>query len=99
MTISFSHRVRVPDDVLVSTLQTESVILNLKSERYFGLDEVGTRMLAILSKSDSIQAAYDTLLEEYEVEGDVLKRDLIVLIERLVGQGVLEIARGETAEP
>lgn len=99
MTISFSHRVRVPDEVLVSSLQTESVILNLKSERYFGLDDVGTRMLAILSKSDSIEAAYETLLEEYEVEGDELRRDLASLIERLINQGVLEIATAENAEP
>lgn len=89
----------MPDEVLVSSLQTESVILNLKSERYFGLDDVGTRMLAILSKSDSIEAAYETLLEEYEVEGDVLRRDLASLIERLINQGVLEIATAENAEP
>jgi hypothetical protein len=43
MTISFSDRVTVPDDVLISQLQEESVILNLDSERYYGLDDVGTR--------------------------------------------------------
>ena len=97
MTISFSDRVKVPDDVLISTLQSESVILNLKSERYFGLDEVGTRILSVLSTSNSIQAAYDTLLDEYEVEAEVLRKDLMSLIERLADQGVVEITRGETA--
>lgn len=42
MAISFSDRVRVPDDVLISNLQEESVILNLDNERYYGLDDVGT---------------------------------------------------------
>ena len=42
--ISFSDRVRVPDDILISNLQDESVFLNLESERYFGLDNVGTRI-------------------------------------------------------
>jgi predicted RNA-binding protein len=97
MTISFSDRVKVPDDVLISTLQTESVILNLKSECYFGLDEVGTRILSVLSTSESIQAAYDTLLDEYEVEGEVLRLDLISLIQQLVERGVVEITRGEIA--
>jgi len=36
MAISFTDRVKVPDDVLISGLQNESVILNLDSERYFG---------------------------------------------------------------
>ena len=59
MAVSFSDRVRVPDDVLISSLQEESVILNLDSERYFGLDNVGTRFLSVLNTSDSIEAAYN----------------------------------------
>ena len=97
MTISFSDRVKVPDDVLISTLQSESVILNLNSESYFGLDEVGTRILSLLSTSNSIQAAYDRLLDEYAVEPEVLRKDLTFLIEQLAEQGVVEITRGETA--
>ena len=92
MQISFSDRVRVPDDVLVSRLQEESVILNLESERYFGLDDVGTRMLSVLSTSDSIEAAYESLLGEYDVEGQVLRQDLLTLVESLVQKGIVEVA-------
>ncbi len=63
MSISFSDRVKIPDDVLISNLQEESVILNLDSERYYGLDDVGTRILSVLTTSDSIEAAYETLLK------------------------------------
>jgi len=91
MTISFTDRVKVPDDVLISGLQNESVILNLDSERYFGLDDVGTRMMSVLTSADSIQAAYETLLEEYDVEGEVLRQDLTSIIEQLVEQGLVEI--------
>ena len=90
MTISFSDRVRVPDDVLISNLQDESVILNLDSERYYGLDSVGTRILSVLTTSDSIEAAYNTLVEEYDVDADVLRQDLLALVERLVEQGLVE---------
>lgn len=92
MQISFSDRVRVPDDVLISNLQEESVILNLDSERYFGLDDVGTRMLSVLSTSDSIEAAYESLLEEYDVDGQVLRQDLLALVESLVQKGIVEVA-------
>jgi hypothetical protein len=92
--ISFSDRVRIPDDVLISHLQDESVILNLASERYFGLDDVGTRMLTVLSSSDSIEAAYESLLEEYEVEPQLLRQDLTSLIENLVQQGLVTIEHG-----
>ena len=91
MSISFSDRVKIPDDILISKLQEESVILNLDSERYFGLDDVGTRILSVLTNSDSIEAAYETLVREYDVEGQVLRRDLLQLVEELVAQGLIQI--------
>src|SRR5262249_46846096 len=44
MTIAFEKRLVVSKDVLVQELGGESVLLNLNGGRYFGLDEVGTRM-------------------------------------------------------
>ena len=92
MQISFSDRVTVPDDVLVSRLQEESVILNLDSERYYGLDDVGTRVLSALTNSDSIEAAYQSLLAEYDVDENVLRQDLLALVESLVQQGIVKIS-------
>jgi len=91
MTISFSDRVRVPDDVLISNLQEESVILNLDSERYYGLDDVGTRFLSVLNTSDSIEAAYEVLRDEYDVDAHNLRQDLIELVDGLVKQGILSL--------
>ena len=89
MTISFTDRVAVPDGVLISHLQEESVILNLESERYFGLDDVGTRFITVLTSSESIEAAYETLRQEYDVDPKALRDDLRDLVEKLVDQGLL----------
>lgn len=92
MSISFSDRVKVPDDVLISKLQEESVILNLDSERYYGLDDVGTRILSVLSTSESVGAAYETLRQEYDVDAQVLRDDLLELVEKLANQGLIQIS-------
>ena len=89
MTVSFTDRVAVPEGVLISHLQEESVILNLESERYFGLDDVGTRFLSVLTTSESLEAAYETLSSEYEVDPQELRQDLLALVEKLVDQGLL----------
>ena len=89
MTISFSDRVTVPDDVLISNLQDESVLLNLDSERYYGLDDVGTRFVSVLTTSDTIETAYERLRGEYDVDPQVLRNDLLALIENLIDQGLL----------
>jgi len=92
MTISLSDRVTVPDDVLISNLQEESVILNLDSERYYGLDDVGTRFLSVLTSSESIETAYERLRDEYNVDPQILREDLLVLVEKLIDQGIIEIS-------
>jgi len=92
MPISFSDRVQVPDGVLISNLQEESVILNLDSERYFGLDGVGTRMLSVLTTSDSIEAAYAVLVDEYDVDRQALREDLLALVKSLAEKGLVQIS-------
>lgn len=94
MPISFSDRVSIPDDVLISNLQEESVILNLQSERYFGLDSIGTRILTVLTSSESIEAAYEKLSGEYDVDENVLRADLIALVEDLSEKGLVTINHG-----
>lgn len=91
MSISFSDRIKVPEDVLISGLQDESVLLNLESEKYFGLDEVGTRMLNVLTVSNSIEAAFQLLVQEYDVDHETLRRDLIALVDQLNTQGLVEV--------
>jgi hypothetical protein len=92
MAIVFSDRVTVPKDVLISGLQSESVLLNLDSECYFGLNEIGTRIFSVLTSSPSIAAAYEQLLAEYDVDANVLHADLMDLVQQLVAQGLLEVA-------
>ncbi len=89
--ITFDRRVRVPENVMMRELDGESVILNLDSGYYFGLDEVGTRMWALLRDSESIQAAYEALLADYEVEPDSLQRDLVELVSKLVDNGLMRV--------
>jgi hypothetical protein len=84
-------RVTVPTHVMVREIQGESVLLNLNSERYFGLDAVGTRMWATLTTSASVQAAYEVLLGEYDVEAEQLRNNLQELIAKLVENGLLEV--------
>lgn len=85
-------RVTVPEDVLMQRLpDDESVFLNLATEQYYGLDPTGTAMWAALTETGSVEAALDRLLEEFDVDRQVLSRDLDALVERLVGRGLIEV--------
>lgn len=91
MAISFSMRVAIPPDTLINVIGGESVILNIKSERYYGLDDVGTGMWQALTTTETIQAAYDALLDEYDVDAELLRRDLAELVEKLAVAELIEV--------
>jgi hypothetical protein len=77
--------------VLVRHLDGESVLLNLETEKYFGLDTTGTRMWELLTSSPSVDAAYARLLEEFEVDPKLLRTHLTELLSRLLEYGLLNI--------
>lgn len=91
MSIAFTSRVTVPEEVLVRELDGESVLLNLNNESYYGLDEVGTRMWALLTSTPTIDAAYDALLAEYEVTPEQLRSDMAALLVQLADNGLIQV--------
>ena len=82
--MDFQKRVKVAPDVLFRTLSSEAILLNLKTERYYELDDVGVRMWQCVNESETIQAAYETLIEEYAVEPSQLKQDMTDLLTQLL---------------
>jgi hypothetical protein len=89
--LSFADRAAAPAHVLVRFLDRESVLLNLETERYFGLDETGTRMWQLATDSPSLNAAYQQLLAEFDVEPELLRSNFLELLDRLVDKGLLHV--------
>jgi len=85
-------KVTVPDEVMFRDLDGEAVLLNLDNENYYGLDEVGTRIWTVLTTTNSIQEAYDILINEYDTEPEVLKVDLSELVQELQKQGLIDLS-------
>ncbi len=92
----FSAHVTTAPDVMLRIIGDETVILNLKSELYLGLNPVGTRIWTVLRDAPSIQAAYELLLTEFDVEPERLRQDMDELIDQLLTQGLIELAPGAT---
>ncbi len=97
--VSFEERVAVPGHVLVRVLDGESVLLNLNTERYFGLDQTGTRMWQLVTESATIDAAYRSLLNEFDVDPERLRSNLSDLLGRLIDNGLLEVQPADVGTP
>ena len=97
--LTFSDRAAAPAHVLVRLLDQESVLLNLETEQYFGLDETGTRMWQLVTTSPNIDAAYQELLAEYDVQPETLRENLAELLGRLVEHGLLQVLPADAQKP
>jgi hypothetical protein len=81
--------ITISKDVLAQELAGETVLLDLASESYFGLDEVGTRIWQLLQAGQGEAEIIETLLDEYEVERQELENDVAELLEKLEGEGLI----------
>ena len=96
MSVSLASVVVASPDQLSCELGGEAAILNMKSGRYYGLDPIGARIWSLIQKPVKVAEVRDTLLEEYEVAAEQCEAELIDLLEKLAGAGLVEV-HAETA--
>lgn len=89
--MNFNQNLKISKDVLSQQVSGETVLLDLNSENYFGLDQIGTRIWQLLQEHGDVQKIYDTLLEEYDVDAELLKKDLGKMITKLNETGLIAL--------
>lgn len=86
-----TQSIKVLPDVLSQEVSGETVLLDLNSENYFGLNEVGTRIWQLMQEDGDLQKVYDTMLDEYDVDKKQLGKDMEELVAKFVDAGLIEI--------
>lgn len=84
-------RIKINEDVLFQNLEDGAVLLNIETEQYFGLDEIGTLIWNGLNSNKSIEEISQQLLDEYDVESEKLDQDVEKLIDNLVKYQLISI--------
>ena len=82
-------RIQIGSHIAHSEVSGETVILNLSTGTYFGLDEIGTRMWNLLAEHGSTDSMIRTLLDEYEVGDEQLRADIDELLNSLKAHGLV----------
>jgi Coenzyme PQQ synthesis protein D (PqqD) len=84
-------KLTLSDDVVAREVDDETMLLDLASGEYFGLNPVGGRFWQLLEQGSSLAETRDTLLDEFEVEAAQLDRDLADLIAQLAEKGLVSL--------
>ena len=83
--------VRIPPNVVYRTFARETVVVNLETGMYHGLNRVGGRMLEILEQTSSIRAAAQKLAAEFDQPLASVETDLCAFCSDLLERRLIEL--------
>lgn len=81
---------RVPQHVAIRDFGDDTVVLNLRSGRYFGLNRLAAQAVGLWSSCLTLGESAALLAAEYDVPAEVVERDLSELSASLIERGLLE---------
>lgn len=90
--MTIQDQVRVSEQVVVRRVGDDTVLLNLKSRTYFGLNPVGGRIWELIAEKGTLQAVLEKMADEYEATPEELQQDILRLVEELRENGLVEVA-------
>ena len=87
--MNLSDKVTIPAQVMARQVGDETVILDLASGTYFGLDPIGARIWQLIGEGKALGEICEALLAEYEVSRVQLQGDLERLLQELGIKGLI----------
>ncbi len=91
--MNLTDKMVASDEVVARDVGGETVLLNLASGTYFGLNSVGARIWTIVENDENLSMSQvcDTLANEFDVSRQQLEGDVLNLATELVEQKLVVI--------
>lgn len=87
--------ITISPDVIAQEVAGETVLLDLTSEHYFGLDETGTRIWQLIEEHGNLRAVFQQMLAEYDVSDEALESDMLELLEEIAKHGLITVTEDQ----
>ena len=88
-------RVRLPQHVVHRSFVAETVVLNLRTGKYHGLNPTAGKMLETLDTAPTVADAIPVLAAEYGIESEHIQRDLLTLTRGLLERELIVAANDD----
>jgi len=96
--VNLKQEISASPDVVFQEIEGESVLLHLNDGKYFGLDQVGTRIWQLVIEQGNLSAVFEQMLTEYDVTPEKLQADLEKLVRELVEKDLLRLQGAEPGQ-
>ncbi|WP_424016475.1 PqqD family protein [Halorientalis pallida] len=86
-----STRIEAAENCLSTTLEGESVILHVDAGKYYGFNEVGTRVWEQVQEPQTIESVCETITDEYDVSTEQCREDVDELVTELIEKDLVHV--------
>lgn len=86
--------IKIPQHVVYRSFPSETVVLNLNTGKYHGLNATAGAMLDAMVKAPCVREAAAAVAGSYEQAQDVVEKDMCELCQLLLDRGLVEIDGG-----
>ena len=87
-----SSKITISPNVVSRAVGDETVILDLESGTYFGLDSIGARVWQMMEEGKTLSEICDVMVDEYDVSRETLEQDAVRLASELTAKRLISIA-------
>jgi hypothetical protein len=85
------------DDLAVTDLDGETVVLDVETGVYYGLNTVGTQVFTMAEEPVPVSEVVEQLRSGYEVAGDRLRQDVLAFLNKMQAHGLIHATEEHTA--
>ena len=82
-------KLTIPPQVMSRLVGEETVLLDLASGTYFGVDGVAQRIWELIAKGKSLGQTADVIVFEFDVDEARARADVLAFVSDLVERGLL----------
>lgn len=89
--ISLESKIIIPETLLLQKIDEETILLDINTQEYFSLNELGGIIWELLSKKNNLNEIKSELLSSFDIEEKQIENDILNFINALIEKGLIEI--------
>lgn len=84
-----NRNIQIVEDLVLTEIDGEAVLLSIKHDTYFGLDELGLQIWKWIQENENMEDIKKNIKSLYQVENQILEQDLNRFLNDLKEKGLI----------
>ena len=79
------------EEIVAGDIDGETVMMSVENGKYYGLDDIGSRIWELIERPVKVSDLIDTLLERFDVDRETCERDVLKFLNGLNEDKILKL--------